>query len=155
MESPGEIRLVMVGEPHQEFLKVFMRIPPAIRGRIVFLRNISNECRNDLLAAMDVLALPSRTDSFGRVFLEAWYYGKPVIGANAGGIPGVIHHEQNGLVVPFGQPKALAESLARLLSDPELSARLGAKGKAELPVKYDQLTNLGRIVELFESLSRQ
>jgi len=155
LSSSEETRLVLVGEPHEEFLKVFMGIPPAIRNRIVFLRDISNEWRNDLLAAMDVLVLPSRTDSFGRVFLEAWQYGKPVIGARAGGIPGVIKHEENGLLVPFGNTKALAESLARLLSSPELCARLGAKGKAELPVKYDQLTNLGRIVELFESLSRQ
>lgn len=150
-----ETRLVLVGEPHEEFLKVVMGIPPAIRNRVVFLRDISNEWRNDLLAAMDVLVLPSRTDSFGRVFLEAWQYGKPVIGARAGGIPGVVQHEENGLLVPFGNPKTLAESLARLLSSPELYARLGAKGKADLPVKYDQLTNLGRIVALFESLSRQ
>ncbi len=155
LSSSEETRLVLVGEPHEEFLKVFMGIPPAIRNRIVFLRDISNEWRNDLLAAMDVLVLPSRTDSFGRVFLEAWQYGKPVIGAQAGGIPGVIEHEENGLLVPFGQPKALAESLSRLLAYPELCVRLGARGKEELPSKYDQHANLGRIIELFESLSRK
>jgi glycosyltransferase involved in cell wall biosynthesis len=155
LNASEKTRLVLVGEPHEEFLKALMDLPPATRNRIVFLRNISDEWRNDLLAAMDMLVLPSRTDSFGRVFLEAWQYGKPVIGARAGGIPGVIQHEQNGLLVPFGNPKALAESLARLLSSPELCVRLRAKGKAELPAKYDQITNLGRIVELFARLARQ
>jgi glycogen synthase len=76
--------------------------------------------------------MPSRSDTFGIVFLEAWAYGVPVIGADAGGIPDVIAHDQDGLIVPFGDVPRLAASIARLLDDPDLRHRLGASGKDKM-----------------------
>ncbi|MFN8515884.1 MAG: glycosyltransferase [Chloroflexia bacterium] len=59
-----------------------------------------------MLAAASIFALPSRTDSFGITFLEAWCNGVPVIGARAGSIPDVIDDGEDELLVPFGDVPA-------------------------------------------------
>lgn len=80
-------------------------------------------------AALDVFAMPSRTDSFGIVYLEAWANGLPVVAAAAGGVPEVVTHEENGLLVPFGDIPALADSIGGLIDDPVRARRLGESGR--------------------------
>ncbi|MBL8094383.1 MAG: glycosyltransferase family 4 protein [Anaerolineales bacterium] len=86
--------------------------------------------KRDLLAAADLLAMPSRTDSFGIVFLEAWAQGKPVLGSTAWGMGDVITEGVDGLQVPFGDAAATTIALQRLLTDATLQQRLGAAGRA-------------------------
>ena len=80
--------------------------------------------------------MPSRTDSFGIVYLEAWLAGKPVIGARAWGMSDVIADGRDGVLVPFGDGPALAEALAGLLADPARRAALGAAGRAKVLERY-------------------
>jgi len=77
-----------------------------------------------------VFAMPSRTDSFGIVYLEAWANGKPVVAANAGGVPEVVTHDETGLLVEFGDVDGLAQALGRLIADPAVASRLGENGLA-------------------------
>ena len=84
----------------------------------------------DFYDALDLFAMPSRTDSFGIVFLEAWANNKPVVAASAGGVPEVVTHGETGLLVPFGDVTALSDALGRLIADPVLARRLGASGRA-------------------------
>jgi glycosyltransferase involved in cell wall biosynthesis len=92
---------------------------------------VSEEEKRDLLAAAGVVAMPSRSDSFGIVFLEAWLYSVPVVGAAAGGIPEVISDGQDGYVVPFGDVDTLSQRLARLLAEPALARRMGEVGRCK------------------------
>ena len=78
-----------------------------------------------LLAAVDVLALPSRTtprwkEQFGRILVEAMACGAAVVGSDSGEIPHLIERSGGGLVFREGQPRELAASLSRLLRDPAL-----------------------------------
>ncbi len=126
-----EATLVIAGPTMEHFVRWFAALPIADRARCRLLGFISPEEKRDLLAAADIFALPSRTDSFGIVFLEAWCCGLPVIGARAGGVPDVITDGEDGLLVPFGAVPALADALRSLLDDPALAARLGARGRAK------------------------
>jgi glycosyltransferase involved in cell wall biosynthesis len=76
--------------------------------------------------------MPSRTDSFGIVYLEAWLYRKPVIGARAWGVSDVIEDGVDGRLVPFDDPGALAEALSVLLKRPALRSEMGARGEAKV-----------------------
>ena len=58
---------------------------------------LPTERRAEFFAALDVFAMPSRTDSFGIVFLEAWANALPIVAAEAGGVPEVVRHGEAGL----------------------------------------------------------
>ena len=83
-----------------------------------------------LLAAADVVVLSSREEGMGSVLLDALVFGKSVAATRAGGIPEVVLHEETGLLVPVGDPRALGDAIARLLSDAELRARLSRAARA-------------------------
>ncbi len=90
----------------------------------------------DFYDALDVFAMPSRTDSFGIVYLEAWANGKPVVAASAGGVPEVVTHGETGLLVSFGDVAALADSVARVVDDAGFARRLGDAGRALVRTGY-------------------
>jgi glycosyltransferase involved in cell wall biosynthesis len=124
--------LAMIGAPLAHFTQFYEKLPAEDKARIRLLPYAPENVKRDALAAADVLALPSRTDSFGIVFLEAWCYGVPVVGARAGGVPDVIADGQDGLLVPFGDADAIAGAIERLLTDRDLAQRLGAAGRAKV-----------------------
>ncbi len=124
--------LALIGAPLAHFETYYANLPEQERARIRLLPYAADAVKCDGLAAADILAMPSRTDSFGIVFLEAWCYGVPVVGAQAGGIPDVITDGQDGLLVCYGDPNALADALGRLLADPELRRRMGSAGRKKV-----------------------
>jgi rhamnosyl/mannosyltransferase len=85
-----------------------------------------------------VLILPSLApaESFGMVLIEAMACKVPVIGSNAGGIPEVIEDGKDGLIVEAGNVSALAEAIARILSDRALAQRMGEAGYEKVLAKY-------------------
>jgi glycogen(starch) synthase len=97
---------------------------------------VNEQTKQNLLAACDLLALPSRVDTFGIVLLEAWLHGKPVIGAQSGGISDLVQPEETGLLVPFEDVTALAAAIRRLLTEPKLAARLGNAGRRKVLKHY-------------------
>jgi glycosyltransferase involved in cell wall biosynthesis len=111
----------------------------------------------DFYAALDIFSMPSRTDSFGIVFLEAWANAKPVVAAAAGGVVEVVRHDQNGLLVPFGDVARLAEAIGRLLVDRATARRLGEAGHALVTRGYTwddrYATLVGRTRELVANWS--
>jgi glycosyltransferase involved in cell wall biosynthesis len=134
------VDLVCAG-PQSLSLEAFLRRQGA-DARAVSLRRfhilgvVDELVKHRLLATCDLLALPSQVDTFGIVLLEAWLHGKPVIGADAGGIPDLIQHERSGLLVPFGNPRALADAIRRLLSQPLWAEQLGAFGRQQTLEHY-------------------
>ena len=129
-------RLVLAGAVLEPMRRFWLGLPRECQQRILLLDSVSEADKLDLLAAGDVFAMPSRTDAFGIVYLEAWSYAKPVIGAVAGGVPEVIRHEQDGLLVPFADVPALADSIERLLRDRALAHFLGERGRIKVLAEY-------------------
>jgi glycosyltransferase involved in cell wall biosynthesis len=97
---------------------------------------ISDTEKRDFFAAIDVFALPSRSDSFGLVFLEAWANGLPVIGYRAGGVPDVVRHERDGLLVRCGDRMGLAAAIRRLAGDAAERRDWGNAGRERLAVEF-------------------
>ena len=100
------------------------------------LGQLSEREKWDAVDAADVVALPSRTESFGIVFLEAWARSKPVIGARAGAVPEVIDDGTDGLLVEFGDVDGLAKALAKLLDNPALAIEMGRLGLKKVHQMY-------------------
>jgi glycogen synthase len=127
-----DVTLALIGAPLAHFTRFYEQLPEHIRGRIRLLPYAPDQVKRDALAAADLFAMPSRTDSFGIAYLEAWCYGLPVIGARAGGVPDVIDDRRDGLLVPFGDVGALADATKWLLHDRAAAERLGAAGRAKV-----------------------
>jgi glycosyltransferase involved in cell wall biosynthesis/predicted O-methyltransferase YrrM len=98
---------------------------------LLIMGEVSVVDREKLYSASDAVVFPSRYESFGLVPLEAFVYGKPVIGSHVGAIPEVVEHNQSGLLFEDGNPDALADCFTRLLTDQELYRRLaeGARNR--------------------------
>jgi glycosyltransferase involved in cell wall biosynthesis len=128
LDERPDLTFVLVGEPTPQFSQRYQALPSTVRSRVLDLR-LSEQEKHDLLAASSALVLPSRDDSFGIVLLEAWLHGKPVVGANAGGIPDVIQEGETGLLVPYGDADSLAQAISWLLDHPAEAAQMGARGR--------------------------
>ncbi|MBP2534375.1 glycosyltransferase family 4 protein [Agrobacterium tumefaciens] len=91
----------------------------------------------DLMAAMDAVAHTSIVaEPFGRVVVEAMMCGRPVVATRGGGVTEIIRDGETGLLVPPGEPSALAAALGRVLSDPALAERLAQKGREDVSQRF-------------------
>jgi glycosyltransferase involved in cell wall biosynthesis len=97
-----------------------------VSGHILFLGNRSDV--PDLMGAADLLCLPSYFEGHPLVILEALAAGLPVVASRSLGITEAIRDGESGLLFPFDNAPVLAHTLARLLADPALQARLRAAG---------------------------
>jgi glycogen synthase len=128
----SEATLALIGAPLAHFEEYLATLADHERARLRLLPYADDQVKYDALAAADLLALPSRTDSFGIVFLEAWCYAVPVIGARAGGIPGVISDGVDGRLVEYADSVGLADTIGGLLADPQARQQLGSAGRAKV-----------------------
>ena len=144
--------LVLAGPVTEPFQQYYDALPQDERARCHLLGAIPEEEKLDLYAAGDVFAMPSRTDSFGIVFLEAWLHGVPVIGARAGGIPGVVEDGRDGYLVRFGDVPALAQRIEELLNDRRLAAALGANGEAKVRAAFTWEKKYAIVRKTYEDL---
>jgi glycosyltransferase involved in cell wall biosynthesis len=148
------VELALAGAILTPFRAYLDALPARDRERIRLLGPIGEDEKRDLLAAADIVAMPSRTDSFGIVYLEAWLYGKPVIGARAWGIDDVIADRQDGLLVPFDDASALADAIAYLLDHPAERAAMGARGERKVYQAHTWDRKYASVRALYEKLGR-
>jgi len=93
--------------------------------------NVDDDELPNYYAASDLLVLPSidRSEGFGLTLLEANATGKPVVASRVGGIPSVVTHGVNGLLVPPRDEKTLAETIVDLMKDEDKLLEMGLNGR--------------------------
>lgn len=148
------VRLVMAGHPSGAFTEYFSALPAPLRAACILTGNIRGREKGDMFHACDLLAMPSRSDSYGIVYLEAWSAGKPVIGAFAGGVPDVIRDGENGFLVPFGDSHMLAEYIRALLDNAVLARAMGEGGRERVVAGCTWEKRYETVAGLFERLAR-
>jgi glycogen(starch) synthase len=126
-----EARLTMVGEgPLRSVAEALARDLP---GRVRLEPRLPPPEVARVLDESTLLVLPSWAEGMGRVVIEAFTRGRPVVGSAAGGIPDLVTHGRTGLLVPPGDVEQLADALVRVLSDRALAERLGRAALEEAP----------------------
>jgi glycosyltransferase involved in cell wall biosynthesis len=111
---------------------------------------VSEEEKRDAFDACDLFVMPSRYDSFGIVYLEAWKCGKPVIGAKVGAIPEVIEGGKDGLLVEFGDVEQLSSAILYLLNHLDVCKEMGEAGRRKVMDKFNWQKNIGKIEDVFK-----
>ncbi len=137
-----------------KFKDYYNHLPEEVRERCRWLGFIPDEDKRDLHAAGQVFCMPSRTDSFGIVYLEAWLNGVPVIGARAGGVPEIISDGVDGYLVEFGDVPALANRLELLLKRPDIAHELGQAGRRKVLAEHTWDHKIARIAEIYQQVMR-
>jgi glycosyltransferase involved in cell wall biosynthesis len=134
------IHLVLAGPQMPNFARFWQafesRFPAFAQKWVRRLGPISDADKRDFFAAIDIFALPSRSDSFGLVLLEAWANGVPNVANRAGGIADVIRHDVDGLLVKCGDVDGLTEAILHLQEDVDMRVRLGVDGRARLAADF-------------------
>jgi glycosyltransferase involved in cell wall biosynthesis len=102
-------------------------------GRVTWEERVPSAGVAAALDAATVLVLPSFSEGLPRVAMEAFARGRGVVGARAGGIPDIVEDGRTGLLVPPGDPAALAGALVRVLSDPQLARSFAEGARASAP----------------------
>jgi glycosyltransferase involved in cell wall biosynthesis len=105
----------------------------------------------DLLHAFDVFALSSLWEGLPRVLPQAMAAGLPVVATAVDGNAEAVTDGANGILVPPGDPGAMAGALVRLLDDPDLAARMGEAGQASVQ-EFSARKMVDDIAALYEAL---
>lgn len=101
---------------------------------------------------MDLFVLPSETEAFGRVLIEAMSLSKPVVATTVGGIPEIVVDDVTGLLVPPRSPEKLAQAIIKILKDPSLAAAMGKAGRQRVENHFTVEKYIDNIVALYQEL---
>jgi sugar transferase (PEP-CTERM/EpsH1 system associated) len=148
-DYPDAILLLVGGGPQQAALeKKGRRL--GISERVRFLGNRADV--PDLLRGMDVFVLPSLWEGMPNAALEAMAVGLPVVATAVGGTSEVVVDGVTGLLVPPSDPDALAQSIARLLCDPDLRYKMGQAGRERVVNHFSVERTVEQTARLYEQL---
>jgi glycosyltransferase involved in cell wall biosynthesis len=104
------------------------------------------------LSDIDVVALTSNNEGTPVALIEGLAAARPVVATDVGGVPSVVDHGQDGLLVPKGDADAVARALRTLLEDPGLRAEMGAKGRVKARSKWDKQRLVRDIKDLYDDV---
>ena len=136
LSSYPKAMLVIVGDgPDRTSLEALAQ-QLQIARRVVFAGAQNDVALFYLLA--DVVAIPSQSEPFGIVAIEAMAAGCPVVASNVGGLADTVVDKRTGRLVPPGNAPAMAEALAWVLQSPEHAHRLGAAGQVRAVNEYSE-----------------
>jgi len=113
---------------------------------------VDNQTKWDAIEAATVVSVPSEQESFGRIYIEAWSKGKPVVAARIPSVSEVVTDGKSGLLIEPGSVDDLARAIERLVSDPALGERLGATGRREVARRFNWPEVVRRVESVYESL---
>ena len=148
--------LVLVGSGEGQALSVEADLraragQPPLAGRVIFTGAVDDVA--PWLRAADVFAFPSEFEALGLSLLEAAACGLGCVASRTGGIVDIVEDGRNGLLFTPADAGALAEAIARLISDAGLRAALGAEARRTVEARFDEADSADRYRALFNELA--
>lgn len=142
-------RFVFAGEgPEEDRLKI-MSQESGIKDRIVFTGFVDDI--EQIIPATEIVVIPSLVEGLPYVLLETMMWGKAVVATEVGGIPEVIKHGENGILVPPMDSEALAESIVRLLKTRRNMTSLGKAAHQHVAENFSLQTMVEKYRNVFFS----
>ena len=118
-----------------------------LQGRVTLAGWVSEPRMREILAATDILLMPSTSEGNPVAAIEALKHGVAILGSNIGGLTDIIEDGSNGFAIPLEDPSAFRRRLGQLAADPSLVERMKNRS-LELSQKFD----INQIGEDFERL---
>ena len=143
-------KLVMVGDGPEKAGAEQLARELGIQRDVLFLGN--QDMMEELLPLADVFLLPSSSESFGLVALEAMSAEVPVVASNLGGLPEVVEHGVTGFLHDPRSIDGFVSSVLRLLRNERLRRSMGRRGRQVAREKFDVNDMVDRYIKVYESL---
>jgi Glycosyltransferase len=106
----------------------------------------------EFMSALDIFVLPSHTETFGFVLVEALAMGKAIVATNSGGVPEIITNGSTGLLVPPQNVPALAEAILKLLKDQHLRSSFSLEARTDALKRFDVARCVDQLVISLDTL---
>ena len=145
----AKLLLVGDGEDREALMRLTEELE--LEQDITFAGRVSNEKVPEYMFASDVFVLPSLSESFGIVILEAMASQLPIIATNVGGLPEIVKEGVNGFLVPPKNPDELAKKIILILQNDELRHNM-SKNNAELAKDYEWDVIVEKIEQVYLSI---
>jgi len=153
--SQPRVRLILAGDgPERQRLE---RLAARLRidDRVKFLGEVPHEQVPQVLARLDIFAMPSTYEGFGVAAIEAAAMEVPVVASNVYGIPDVVDDGVTGLLVPPKDVSALAQALRSLTTDVERRRQMGRAARAFVAERYSWEKNTAQMEALYGEMLEQ
>ena len=123
-----------------------------LEKRVLFLGQLNRQDLEMAYLAADLFVLPSLSEVFGLVILEAMSYGRCVIASNVLGPSVIIQNNKNGILFEVGNSLELAEKIDYLLVNEGLREKIGAAARKEIKKKYNWDVTFNKILEMYKEV---
>lgn len=144
--SHPELHFVLVGDGRDEAM---LKNAAAGLDNLSFTGFVQNV--GDYLAAFDIFVLPSRREGIGSILFDAMEQGLPIVAARVGGVPEIVHDEQNGILIDPERADQLRDAVLRLSADRDLRARMGMRGR-QVASGYSAQVMAQKYLDIYESV---
>ena len=124
-----------------------------LHGRVHVTGFVAHQQVPAVLAQTDVFVMPSVYEELGSALVEAQWAGVPVVATRVGGIPDVVDDGVTGVLVPPGDPAALARAVDDLLGHPDRARALAVEGRAAAMRRYDWTHLAARVLDVYEAVT--
>ena len=149
VQEGRRIRLRFVGDgPERSVLRQDVE-KRGLSDWVAFEGNVNQDKLLDLYRESDALAMSSFAEGLPVVLMEAMSMEIPCVAPWVNGIPEIVTHETDGLLVPPGDAQALARAIARLMDDAELRRALGQNARLKILEKFDLRRNTEHLADVF------
>jgi N-acetyl-alpha-D-glucosaminyl L-malate synthase BshA len=143
-------KLVMIGDGPEKAAAEQLTRELGLERDVLFLGN--QDCMEELLPLADVFLLPSSSESFGLVALEAMSAEVPVVTSNVGGLPEVVEHGVTGFLHDPGHIAGFVSSVLKLLGNESLRRTMGRRARRVARERFGTDEMVGRYIRVYESL---
>ncbi|HSA97955.1 MAG TPA: glycosyltransferase family 4 protein [Candidatus Nitrosotenuis sp.] len=146
-----ENQVVYVGrDSFEKGTDILRKIESKINGKVVYCTNVSWKEAMQTLKESSLMVVPSRMESLPQVIKEAFYLKTPVVATSVGGIPEIITHNVNGILVPPNEPEKLVTTINDILADKKLRDRLVENAHDYIIRNFTWEVLLPKYIELYE-----
>lgn len=148
-DKGADFKILIVGDGDSKRRLLKLTDELGLNGSVIFLGFWKD--LPDIIGKFDIFVLPSLSEGFPIVNLEAMASSLPVVSTEVGGVPEAVKTDVNGILVPPGDERRLAEALLKLISDPAMSMEMGKKGRAIVEKDFRKKELLDRIIALYST----
>ena len=117
----------------------------SVESKVSFLPFTNNVAQ--FITALDIFVLPSFSETYGLVVIEAMAMGRPVVATRAGGVPEILEHGKTGILVPPRDSQELGNAIALLLTNTSLRSKIVRSARADVLRRFDFALTVERLLD--------